>query len=303
MTDPQPFTPGTLWQRITRTTGHALSTGALVPISTSERFIEESGIRFAVRVLDVLRRKSAAREKQESGAAGNPFLPPERELTVADISDTHLAVLNKFNVVERHLLIVTREFEDQDTLLTLRDFEALWTCMREYDGLGFYNGGRDAGASQRHKHLQLVPLPLASKGPRVPLEPLFAGTQRPGITTVPSLPFLHTFVRLEPGRGETPAGAARTTHRLYGDLLRAVGLQAPSGGGLTFQSSPYCLLATREWMLLVPRSREHFEDISLNSLAFAGSFFVQSEEQLGRLKSAGPMNALRHVAVTDGPDS
>jgi ATP adenylyltransferase len=49
-------------------------------------------------------------------------------------------------------------------------------------------------------------------------------------------------------------------------------------------------------MLLVPRSREHFEEISLNALAFAGSFFVRNEEQLGILKTAGPLKALAAVA-------
>ena len=44
---------------------------------------------------------------------------------VADVSDTHLCLLNKFNVIEHHLLIVTRKFEHQETLLTVRDFQAV----------------------------------------------------------------------------------------------------------------------------------------------------------------------------------
>jgi ATP adenylyltransferase len=63
------------------------------------------------------------------------------------------------------------------------------------------------------------------------------------------------------------------------------------------QSMPYCLLVTRQWMLLVPRSREHFEDISLNALAFAGSFYVANELQLQRLRSFGPFNALKAVTL------
>jgi ATP adenylyltransferase len=51
-------------------------------------------------------------------------------------------------------------------------------------------------------------------------------------------------------------------------------------------------------MLLIPRSREYFEDISLNSLAFAGSFFLRNEQQLEKLKSAGPLNALKSVTMT-----
>ena len=119
---------------------------------------------------------------------------------MADISDTHAAILNKFNVLEHHLLIITRDFEDQETLLTLRDFQALWTCMSEYNGLGFYNGGVAAGASQPHKHLQLVPLPLAPEGPQVPIEPLLAAAEFDGaLGTVPAFPFLHVFARIESG--------------------------------------------------------------------------------------------------------
>jgi ATP adenylyltransferase len=48
-------------------------------------------------------------------------------------------------------------------------------------------------------------------------------------------------------------------------------------------------------MLLVPRSREHFGEISFNSLAYAGSLFVWNEDLLERLKEYGPLNALREV--------
>ncbi len=34
-------------------------------------------------------------------------------------------------------MIVTRRFEDQEELLTLRDLEAMWACMAEFEGLAF----------------------------------------------------------------------------------------------------------------------------------------------------------------------
>jgi sulfate adenylyltransferase (ADP) / ATP adenylyltransferase len=292
---------GSLWKRIVATTGQAISAGSLVPIPTNHAFIEDSGIRFFVRVLASLRRKDEARQKQEAeameGKNANPFLPPEKELTVADISDTHIAILNKFNVVEHHLLIVTRAFEDQDMLLTLQDFEALWLCMAEYNSLGFYNGGRVAGASQQHKHLQLVPLPLAPEGPEVPVEPLFADAPASGIGIVPGLPFLHSHVRLPPGLEQSPHDAAKTAFELYAAMLNRVGLNSPDDANPSLQSMPYCFISTRDFMLLVPRSKEFFQDISLNSLAFAGSFFVRNEQQLGCLKAYGPINVLRSVAL------
>jgi ATP adenylyltransferase len=291
---------GTLWESIVRTTERAVAAGAVLPVLTDYTFVEDGGIRFFVRVLAGLRRKDGARKKQEadarSGKQANPFLPPERDLMVADISDTHLAVLNKFNVVEHHLLIVTRHFEDQETLLTLSDFEALWLCMTEFDSLGFYNGGREAGASQQHKHLQLGPLPLAPEGPAIPIEPLLAAAPQQGIGTVPGLPFRHAFVRLGCSAAASPRETARLTFGLYAKMLSRVGINPPGEKNPPRQSMPYCFLVTRGWMLLVPRTREFFEDISFNSLAFAGSLFVRSAQQLDRLRSVGPMNALRSVS-------
>lgn len=291
----KPLEKGTLWHRVVRTTEHALTSGALRSFPTVHAFIEDGGVRFFVRVLASLREKSVARTKQDL----DPFLPPEQDLTVADITDTHVAVLNKFNVVDHHLLIVTRHFEDQDSLLTLLDLEALWLCMAEYDGLGFYNGGREAGASQQHKHLQMVPLPLAPAGPPVPIAPLLQGLGQiaaPG--TIPAFSFLHSYVRLRPNIADTPREAAIETFELYTAMLKSVGMNAPGTSPLTRQSQPYCFIVTREWMLLVPRSREHIEDISLNSLAFAGSFFVWSDQQLDRLKAVGPMHALTAVTLS-----
>ncbi len=158
--------PGTLWTSVKEQTAQALRCGALLSIPTQFEFVEQDGVLFLVRILSNLNRKKAAKEKQEkqtadSGKEFNPFLPYEEDLFVADISDTHVCILNKFNVVDDHLLIITRAFEEQESLLTQEDFAALWACLADFDGLAFYNSGKIAGASQRHKHLQLVPLPLA----------------------------------------------------------------------------------------------------------------------------------------------
>ena len=288
---------GTLRDTLTKATGRALGTGALPPIPTEYEFVEDAGVRFFVRVLTNLARKDEEKKKQKlEGSPVNPFLPFDKDLFVADISETHVAVLNKFNVVEHHLLVVTREFEDQETLLTIADFEALWACLREYDSLGFYNGGEAAGASQRHKHLQVVPLPLAPEGPAVPVEPLFSEAQfRGNIGTIPGLAFLHVFARL--GAARSTKEAAEKTFRLYADMLRHVGMKGPTGDVLEKQSGPYCLLVTRQWMLLVPRSVEFFEGISINSLGYAGALLVRDLKQMEILKMRGPMEALRNVAL------
>jgi ATP adenylyltransferase len=294
----------TLWDRIAASTEHALRSGALVPVATdSVALADGSGVQFLVRILSNLQRKDEARGRQDAeakaGRPADPFLPPDPDLTVAEIGDTHVAVLNKFNVVEKHLLLVTRRFEDQEMLLTPADFAALWSCLRAYDALGFYNGGRMAGASQPHKHLQLVPLPLAPGNASVPIAPLLPEAPPGALVTAPALPFVHAFVRLGGDNGP-PESAASRAFTLYSAMLRHAGMDTAEPSRPRRQSMPYCFLVTREWMLLVPRSREFFEDISLNALAFAGSFFVRNQEQYARLLAAGPMTALRAVTVPRG---
>ncbi|MEH2144845.1 ATP adenylyltransferase family protein [Nostoc sp.] len=289
--------PGTLWTSVKEQTEHALQCGALLTIPTEFEFIEQDNVRFLVRILSNLNRKKAAKEKQEkqsatSGQEFNPFLPYEEDLFVADISDTHVCILNKFNIVDYHLLIITRVFEEQESLLTLEDFAAMWACLADFNGLAFYNSGKIAGASQRHKHLQLVPLPLAPSGPQIPVEPLLTAAQfQNSNTTLSKLPFVHAFALLNSNWVQSPFTAAQATEQLYRTLLHAVGLDVR-------QSGAYNLLATREWILIVPRSQEHFQSISINSLGFAGTLLVRNPAEMEILKAQGPMTILKNVAVS-----
>ncbi len=281
--------PGTLWTSVRNKTAHALQCGALLSIPTEFEFVEQGGVNFLVRIVSNLERKKTA--KQNQNQEFNPFLPYEEDLFVADISDTHVCILNKFNVVDYHLLIITRAFEEQDSLLTLEDFAAMWACLADYDGLAFYNSGKIAGASQRHKHLQIVPLPLAPSGTQIPISPLLSSAKFQNTrATIPGLPFLHAFAPLDSRGMESPFTAAAATLEQYQTLLQVLGLQV---------SDPYNLLATREWMLIVPRSHEEFESISVNSLGFAGALLVRNHAQMQILKTIGPMNILKSVGVAN----
>jgi ATP adenylyltransferase len=301
MTLHQQLTAGTLWPLLVGATQRAIACGVLQPTRTRQMFMDDGGVRFVVRQVSSLERKAGQGQKQRD-VTDNPFLPYEKELFVADISPSHLALLNKFNVIEHHLLIVTRRFEGQEALLTLADLHALWTCMTEFMALGFYNGGVVAGASQRHKHLQVVPLPLADEGPAVPIEPLLVDAS-PGttITTLPGLPFTHAYTRLDPSLARDARHAADITLESYHALLHAVGLRALRVAGEQRQSAPYNLLVTRNWMLLVPRSREYFQSVSVNALGFAGSLFVRNREEMCAINAAGPMTVLQQVACNRRP--
>lgn len=243
---------------------------------------------FTVRILTRLEKKVEATRGQERTGT-NPFLPYDEDLFVADISDTHVCLMNKFNVLDHHLLIVTREFEEQESALTLSDFEALWMCLAELDGLAFYNWGTVAGASQRHKHLQLAPLPLGAGPQLIPIDPLLEralSSRSPG--AVPELPFAHALARVDESSAREPAQAARTSLARHGEMMRALGCEG---------NHPYNLLVTRRWMLMVPRTREHYGGIPVNALGYAGSLLVLDRQQLDLVRRLGPMAILREVAA------
>jgi ATP adenylyltransferase len=60
----------------------------------------------------------------------NPFLPYEEDLWVDHLSDSHTLLLNKFNVVPHHVLVVTRQFESQQDPLNSRDLAATQQVKR-----------------------------------------------------------------------------------------------------------------------------------------------------------------------------
>jgi ATP adenylyltransferase len=291
-----PLQPGTLWPAITRATHQALLSGALLPIETEQEEIEDGGMRFLVRRVSSLARKAEIHTQLQQARPADPFLPYDPMLFVADVSHTHLALLNKFPVLDHHVLIVTRTFAPQETLLDTGDFAALAACMAEFEALGFYNGGREAGASQDHKHLQLVPLSLAPGRTGLPIEPLLRHARRSGgVGSVAGLPFRHACADLATQMWARRELTGEFLGGVYHDLCHAAGIEEREVRGERRQSGPYNLLLTREWMLLVPRSREHYASISVNALGFAGSLLVKDNAQLECVRNKRPMGVLKEV--------
>lgn len=214
---------------------------------------------------------------------------------VKHVAPRHVVLLNKFNVVADHVLIVTEAFEEQNTRLNEGDFAALYNCLSEVDGLAFYNSGRIAGASQRHKHLQLICGPVGDMPGEMGLAP-FDGllseaasrAGQDGTFRVESFGFVHGAVR-------TDVKGADEWTRLYEGLLDSVGREGGLGDGFA-----YNLVATRRWMMVVPRREECFEGVSVNSLGFAGCLLVRTEEQLGTVERVGGLGVLRHTGFEKG---
>ncbi|WP_040655924.1 ATP adenylyltransferase family protein [Rubidibacter lacunae] len=285
--------PDTLWETVRQRQVSAKASGALQSLPTTTAIVEQDGIEFVVRVLAAIARKERATQVQRQSRADSkpfdPFLPYERDLFVMDISATHVCLLNKFNVVDGHLLIVTRAYEEQASWLSDRDWEATRACLAEAPGLAFYNSGPVAGASQQHKHLQVVPLPLGPGGADLPIAGAIAAAVPAGsseaIARSPLLPFAHSLAFL-------PAGATVATMQArYRQAIAAI-----DGEREAAMPPPHNLLLTRDWLMVVPRTHAEYQGIPVNALGFAGTLFARNRAQFELLRTLGPRSVLQAVS-------
>ncbi|MDX9699713.1 MAG: phosphorylase [Rhodocyclaceae bacterium] len=287
----------------------ALQSGALEPIEAESSEVEEAGLRFVLRWVSTLANKD--KDKAGAGAVAasaavvmpggprdpnfNPFKNPDPALTVGPVGEQHVAILNKFPVCERHLVLARRVFEEQLLPLAECDFLAMAQVMSEAGGLGFYNGGAQAGASQRHKHVQWIPEAPGNASLALYLPGLPAAAALHDTATHPALAMRHCFVKVDDEQGSAlKADVQAFAHRLFQGFQvarEALDMQ-PGADGLL---APFNLLVGQGWMLVVPRSVECFEGISVAAINFGGSLYVRQREQLELIRKVGPLKMLGSV--------
>lgn len=280
-----------LIQAVDALSDEAIAGGALLPVESHEIALEENGLNFVVRHVKALEQK----QELPGGPRDpnfNPFLPPDPALTVGPIGEHHVAILNKYPVSRRHLVLARKEFAEQLSPLELSDFQALAHVLSTCGGLGFYNGGAPAGASQRHKHVQWVPPAAENASLRMFRSVLDPDVREQTVFVHLQLPMQHCFVKVRAGQGLDENESAQSLLRGYQRALETLRLNADSDGLLP----PFNMLVEDGWMLLVPRSQEHFSGVSLNALSFGGVLYVRNQEQIEALRQAGPLTALTAVA-------
>ena len=109
-------------------------------------------------------KNSTSKDKKNRKKRKDPFLPPfDDGAHVCELDKNYNLLLNKYNVVDNHILITSKEFIEQSNLLISNDFDIILKVIESMNGLAFYNGGRFAGASQKHKHIQIVPKNMINK--------------------------------------------------------------------------------------------------------------------------------------------
>lgn len=270
------------WRQASQVSLEALRCGALLPLATEE-IIDPRLAPFRLRTLHGL----PPRHLRECGPRPNPFLPWERLLQVDQLESGHVVLLNKYPVQSCHLLLISGEWQPQQGWLEGQDWQAVARVAADTGGLWFFNSSALAGASQPHRHLQL--LPRQEDEPSCPLAELIAQQLRQEQAPWPWA------YRISPR--QDPLGGTDLAE-LYASHCRDLGLGQP---GLHDQPlHPYNLIFDDSWFLTVRRLREHCAGFSVNGLGFAGYLLGTHRSDLNWLQQKGPWALLAAVAAPAG---
>ncbi|CAI6097826.1 unnamed protein product [Clonostachys chloroleuca] len=157
----------------------ARSSGDLHFFPTQVTLLNIDSIPFQLRFSPALanKPKGPPRDPTTPQKPFDPFENPPAALKVADLGPAHFLVLNKFAVVPEHFILATTPFKPQTHVLEPDDLEATLACIEAYDAVteteegipsgggkteqglyAFFNCGDHSGASQPHRHIQLLPI-------------------------------------------------------------------------------------------------------------------------------------------------
>lgn len=332
----------------------AASSKTLQKILTTVEYISQNSRTFTVlslqkgqKMLKPSNMEIAASEKQmkeeqkqkveEIKETNDCFRPYDKTLYIDTISvafdnsfKKFVVELNKFMVVDNHVLIFPEEFAPQTNHMTPTDFCAILRIRKdlvdetttEDNWLTFYNRGIFSGCSQPHQHFQLVPIRrLDTKNPNfsVPevLDDLaqqqYSGDAAFEQTLQEIFPFKVGFRELISVTNKDIDVESRAAElwKVSNDLLGRLGMLQDSpektGKGLIVRCNPeekyfvdlestketsYNLLFTNKWILIVPRKLENYEGISLNALGFMFSFFAKNDQHRELMVADGGMGCL-----------
>ena len=252
------------WQKAQAVAAQAMLDGTLFPISTEPRVLSQGGVQYYIH----LKNANSKVKFEPRPKDFNPFLPFEPAMFVEDAGSEHVCLLNKFPVLAPHLLICSKDFVEQTAPLQQSDFAAWLMGMTNDRALGFYNGGRVAGASQRHRHMQLIQSDV------------------PTSTSITSgqLPFAHRLYQFN----EADAAALYAN---YVEGMSALRLYDET------ECRPHNLLLTRNWFLIVPRVTNNVNGVFANGINYSGHFLLTDESQIDWLESYGVMQFLADCAT------
>jgi len=273
---------GELERRALERSQTAEACGALIPLSTAG-LDATPWEPFQLRSL----LSRTPKHLRAGGPKPNPFLPWEPALEIERLGDSHVVLLNKFPVQRGHLLLISQQWQPQSGWIQPGDWQAVAWMDADTPGLWFFNSCAAAGASQPHRHLQLLP-----RAPEEPSCPLAASITQQLADGRLSWPWQYRISRRE---ASGSPDAAEELASLYLQHLRSLGLGGPKADPAP--RGPYNLLFDRQWFMTVRRRQEHWAGFSVNALGFAGYLLITEQSDEAWLRRHGPLTLLEAVAT------
>jgi sulfate adenylyltransferase (ADP) / ATP adenylyltransferase len=289
-----------------------------------DEFYIQNGIKFLFKhlIVDELQNKpinitntgnnKESQEKKEIEFF-DPFSPPFPEGHVIEENfgglDTHRIFFSKFAVMPEHILLVTRNFYSQYTHLTYEDFKNSTLLLKVMNGVIFFNGGKNAGASQPRKHLQCIPLSsmydgdfgifnLIKNEENLEIEnSIDYSTQGLGsmqiIKKFSENGINHILIKFSKQISDTINNLNENSIDIISDLLFSFYNMGLIKLNLLEDEeniiSNYSVLLSNEWMFIVPR-KTHLVNLSkgqlnINSIGFLMTMLIKSNELCDEVKT------------------
>ncbi|KAG9257135.1 HIT-like domain-containing protein [Emericellopsis atlantica] len=307
--------PGDLPDLVKKAFNAARANGDIHYFPTQVTILTAGSIPFQLRFSPALANKPKGPPPDPAAKSHKPFDPfenPPPALRVADVGPSHFVVLNKFAVVPEHFILATTAFKLQTHLLEPSDLEATLSCIRAYEGhedglFAFFNSGEHSGASQPHRHIQLLPIARMKDG----LDKTSSWdvlTDRLSERQTPFAAFTEK-IHLEMQGSDLHEAYIRLYRRAVNAWARFTGsrVQQVASEGEAVMS--YNMAMTKTTLALVPRVAEGVKitsddghvlgNLALNGTLLAGTALVKSELEWEALRkdAAGLVNALRGIGL------
>ncbi|KIY74326.1 ATP adenylyltransferase [Cylindrobasidium torrendii FP15055 ss-10] len=297
-----------------------LESGDLLFFPSTISIHNEGGVNYEIRLCPALQKKSPEKhaeisEPVEKEKRPDPFAPPYNPnllvgyLRTEEFEEEYVVLMNKYSVVRDHFLVVTKEFQSQASPLMPEDLASAYSLIVAADKVrqrvfAFYNCGDLSGASQPHKHIQLIRIddPLGPPVEKLAREVNVERTETP--FAINALPYANHAFRLPRDLYSKSAEELETTLANAFLLLLDNAIATIRHDPTYPTGNPsYNIILTQEHMYIIPRREETYklsetgDELSVNSLGFAGLLLVKSEEELEAVKKEGCGKILRGVGL------
>ncbi len=273
-----------LWKLTLLQTEKAKQSKSIRPFQTKLQKIEDKLYPYEVRQLIGKPRT----QDQILGPIVNPFSPWDRQLEIKTINNTHVLILNKYPVELGHMLLITNSWQPQDGWLNITDWMALTKIESEIDGFWFFNNSPEAGASQPHRHLQLL-----HRDKEKYLFPREAWFDSISLHNHNQSSLQDRSCYLYRRNMYNKDDSAKELNTLYLRLIEKMEIGNPSTDDKPTIS--YNLLLTKKWIAIIRRKKEAYNGFNINALGFAGYFLAMNDKDINWLLDNDPEVILDNV--------